>query len=281
MDAAQTIRDAVARVQALRLETQSNPALQVATSAVKLFQAQRFAGAYADLLQSAEYGSAAQFFLVELYSDKDYSQRDLQFARIARGLQTFFPGQVVATAVALAELHILSEELDHQMALVWMQTDATIAADDVERYITAWNTVSRSEDRNRQLEMVLRMGAEIDHLTRTPGLRLMLRMMRRPANAMGLGSLQSFLEAGFDTFASMSGKESRATEFLQTIRTRESQWFERLFSTDTLACATELRACLAAAAAPTLTPVLSAQPITNADPAAAGQTAPPLQPPPV
>ena len=269
MDAAQTIRDAVARVQALRLETQSNPALLAATSAVKLFQAQRFAGAYADLLQSQEYGSAAQFFLVELYSDKDYSQRDLQFARIARGLQTFFPGQVVATAVALAELHILSEELDHQMALVWMQsgtgtgTDSAVSTDDVERYITAWNTVSRSEDRNRQLEMVLRMGTEIDHLTRAPGLRLMLRMMRRPANAMGLGSLQSFLEAGFDTFASMSGKESRATEFLQTIRTRESQWFARLFSSDRLACATELRACLAAATTPALTPVLSAQPITN------------------
>lgn len=267
MDAAQTIRDAVARVQALRLETQSKPALLAATSAVKLFQAQRFAGAYADLLQSQEYGSAAQFFLVELYSDKDYSQRDLQFARIARGLQTFFPGQVVATAVALAELHILSEELDHQMALVWMQTeveaDPAMAGDDVERYITAWNTVSRSEDRNRQLEMVLRMGTEIDHLTRAPGLRLMLRMMRRPANAMGLGSLQSFLEAGFDTFASMSGKESRATEFLQTIRTRESQWFARLFSSDRLACATELRACLAAAITPALTPVLSAQPITN------------------
>ncbi len=277
MDAAQTIRDAVARVQALRLETQSNPALLAATSAVKLFQAQRFAGAYADLLQSQEFGSAAQFFLVELYSDKDYSQRDLQFARIARGLQTFFPAQVVATAVALAELHILSEELDHQMALVWMQTeaDAAAAGDDVERYITAWNTVSRSEDRNRQLEMVLRMGAEIDHLTRTPGLRLMLRMMRRPANAMGLGSLQSFLEAGFDTFASMSGKESRATEFLQTIRSRETQWFARLFSPDRQACATELRACLAAAATPALTPVLSAQPITHTEPA------PPLQPPPV
>ncbi|MBK7001114.1 MAG: hypothetical protein IPH35_14410 [Rhodoferax sp.] len=265
MDAAQTIRDAVARVQALRLETQSKPALLAATSAVKHFQAQRFAGAYADLLQSQEYGSAAQFFLVELYSDKDYSQRDLQFARIARGLQTFFPGQVVATAVALAELHILSEELDHQMALVWMQTetDSAVETDNVERYITAWNTVGRVEDRNRQLEMVLRMGAEIDHLTRTPGLRLMLRMMRRPANAMGLGSLQSFLEAGFDTFASMSGKESRATEFLQTIRTRESQWFARLFSTDRLACVSELRACLAAATTPALTPVLSAQPITN------------------
>jgi len=120
MDAAETIRNSVARVTALRRAAAAHDDLQAANRAVKRLQARRFAGTYADLLESSEYSGAARFFLDELYSDKDYSLRDAQFSRIAGALQTFFPEQVVATAVALAELHALTEELDQEMALAWL-----------------------------------------------------------------------------------------------------------------------------------------------------------------
>jgi hypothetical protein len=186
------------------------------------------------------------FFLEDLYSDKDYSLRDEQFARIAGALQRLFPQQVVATAVSLAELHMLTEELDRQMAMAWMaslEDDGEV--DRIARYVACWLSVGREKDRYRQLEMVLNVGSELDRLTRTPGLRLMLRMMRRPASTMGLGSLQTFLESGFDTFAQMSGKGARAKEFLRTIELRESAWIKQLSGGDIPACVAELSACLA------------------------------------
>ncbi|APW41646.1 FFLEELY motif protein [Rhodoferax saidenbachensis] len=244
MDAAQTIRNAVARVTALRAQTQADLHLHSATVAVKKFQALRFAGTYDDLLGSKEYGSATRFFLEELYSDKDYSLRDAQFARIAGALQTFFPQQVVATAVSLAQLHALTEELDHQMALVWTGSSSGTEARDAASYVRAWNTVGQSEERKRQLDVVLTVGQELDRLTRTPGLRLMLKMMRRSALAAGLGSLQTFLESGFDTFAGMSGKGQRALEFLGIIRARESVWIARLFASDAVTSESALRECL-------------------------------------
>lgn len=244
MDATHTIRDAVARVENLRSQAQSTPELHVATMAIKRFQARRFAGTYADLIDSKEYGGATRFFLEELYSDQDYSLRDAQFGRIAGALQTFFPAQVVATAVSLAHLHVLTEELDHQMAAAWLQESSSRETDDVSRYMRAWKAVGRADDRQRQLEDVVSVGSELDRLTRTPGLRLMLKMMRRPAIATGLGSLQSFLESGFDTFHSMSGKGSHAKAFLQQIHNRESRWIALLFSPDIAACAGELRRCL-------------------------------------
>lgn len=249
MDAAHTIRDALARVSTLRTEAMSNPNLHTAIKAVKRFQARRFSGTYADLQASADYGSAARFFLEELYSDSDYSLRDAQFARIAGALQTFFPHQVVATAVSLAQLHALTEELDHQMAAVWAHCGSEDEADPdfISRYMCAWKTIGRSEDRTRQLEVVLEVGAELDQLTRTRGLRLMLKMMHRPAMAAGLGSLQHFLEMGFDTFAGMSGRGERAREFLALVRQRESLWLSRLFSSDSVLCESELRDCLALA----------------------------------
>lgn len=244
MDAAHTIRDAVARVENLRLQAQSTPDLHVATMTIKRFQARRFAGTYADLIDSVEYSGATRFFLEELYSDQDYSLRDAQFGRIAGALQTFFPSQVVATAVSLAHLHVLTEELDHQMAVAWMQESSPPNTDDVSRYMNAWKAVGRAEDRQRQLEDVLSVGRELDRLTRTPGLRLMLKMMRRPAIAAGLGSLQSFLETGFDTFHKMSGKGAQAQAFFQQIHARESRWLALLFSPDATPCASELRRCL-------------------------------------
>ena len=247
MDAAHTIRSAVAQVGAIREGATSNPDIRAALIVVKAFQAKRFAGTYTDLLCSHEYGNAARFFLEDLYSDKDYSQRDSQFSRIAGALQRLFPQQVVTTAVALAELHLLTEELDWQMAAKWQLYSNRQDSSEIARYIACWRDVGRTSDRVRQLEMVLSVGKDLDRLTRTPGLRWMLRMMRGPARAGGMGSLQGFLESGFDTFANMSGKGRSAADFLSTIRTRESSWIQRLYESDATECEENLRNCLSKA----------------------------------
>lgn len=244
MDAAHTIRAAVARVKAIREDATANPGLRAALVDVKSFQSARFSGTYDDLLRSAEYAAAARFFLVDLYSDKDYSKRDAQFSRIAGAMQRLFPQQVVATAVALAELHLLTEEMDWQMAVKWQLSPTTSEKEKAARYIVCWRDVGRTVDRVRQLEMVLSVGKDLDRLTRTPGLRLMLRMMRGPAKAGGMGSLQGFLETGFDTFANMSAQGGSSAKFLNTIRTRESYWIQRLSDGDATECEANLQLCM-------------------------------------
>jgi hypothetical protein len=77
-------------------------------------------------------------------------------------------------------------------------------------------------------------------LTRLPGLRLMLKMMRGPATAAGLGALQRFLEAGFDTFGGIARSRSGVATFLATIREREQHLLHLLFDADLVACETEL-----------------------------------------
>lgn len=244
MEAAQIIRDAVARVSDLRRRCAQDPSLAAAIFAVKAFQARRFAGTYADLLAGETYRHAARFFLVELYSDKDYSDRDAQFGRIAGGLQTLFTKQVVATAVSLAQLHLLTEELDHAMGLAWQESNIAATASPAERYVEVWRSVGRRVDRARQLAMVLRIGEDLGRLTRLPGLRLVLRMMRKPAHAAGLGSLQEFLESGFDTFAEMSHQTRGVETFLSIIEEREAELIDLLFEGAPVTCVTKLDAIL-------------------------------------
>ena len=236
MSTAQTIRQAVAEVQRLREESRTLPDIGTAVTYLKRFQARRFAGSYADLLASSEHGAAARFFLDELYSDRDYRERDSQFARIAGAVEKLFPRDVAETAASLARLHALTESLDHGMA----RAVPLIGIDDAAGYVRAWKATGRPEDRRRQLAWVVALGTEMTRLARLPGLRMMLKMMRGPASAAGLQSLQGFLERGFETFSAVTRLEGGAEQLLATIRTREQQLMDLLFEADPVACETEL-----------------------------------------
>ncbi len=238
MSAKQTIQTAVEKVAQLRQLASDTAGLAQAVSEIKAFQAQRFNGTYSDLLHTPQYQPATQFFLEELYSEKDYSQRDAQFSRIAGTLERMFPKQVVETAVSLAELHSLTEDLDLAMAKSWLNSSVktTKSSGDIDRYITAWQHVGRRTDRDAQLSGALRVGQELVTLTRTPGLRMALKMMRKPASLAGMAALQHFLESGFDTFAAMgpkkpskSGQPEGPAYFLETVKKREAALIDQLF----------------------------------------------------
>ena len=231
---ADQIREALQAVAQLRQQHGVNPLLKQASIDIKRFQARRFQASYADLLLSPRYKTAATFFLHELYGDQDYAERDQQFARIATSIVRLFPQAVVNAAAALAQVHALTEQLDDLMAQQWLKENAQDG--DCARYIRCWRSVADSTARHRQLDVVQLLGQALDRLTRKPGLRTLLKLMRGPANAAGLSSLQRFLEAGFDAFADMRG----ADEFLECIRLRETEWIRSLFEDAPVACETKL-----------------------------------------
>ncbi len=228
-----SINAALAIVHELQDLQRQQPVLLSMVQAVKRAQCFRFERSYADVLAHRDWANAAQFFLQELYADRDFSKRDAQFVRIAPAIERLFPHSVVRLAATLAQLHALSEQLDHRMALALLatprsaQTDAAIRSE----YPRAWRTVGQRGAREEQLALVEHLGEELAKITRVKGLRMLLRMMRSPANAAGLEHLQSFLERGFDTFAVMQRSRTGAAGFLSTISGRERDWMTRLFDT--------------------------------------------------
>lgn len=229
MDAARTIRESMEAVAALRASAAAQPALGAAVAAIKRAQAARFRRCYSDLLASKDFGPAACFFLEELYGEADYSERDQQFARIAGTLATVFPASVVATAVALAQLHALTEELDHSMAAQCLRHGVDPLAFGADDYIWTWHSVGRRPDRERQLSGVIELGRDLTELTRQPGLALLLKLMRRPAASAGMAPLQQFLERGFAIFAALSRSQGRVDAFLSAVARRESAWLTSMF----------------------------------------------------
>jgi hypothetical protein len=237
-----SIAHSLQQVEALRSRRSTSPELAQRTQQLRLWQSQRFRRTYADILQDAQMGPAALFFLTELYSDQEYSQRDAQFARIAGTLERLFPQSVVHTATLLAQLHALSETLDACMAMCWvhgLRGKATGLSDalpfDSSIGLTTyqqlwWSCLSHpgfQQARQEQLLATNELGRQLHKHTQVPGLRLMLKMMRAPASAAGLHDLQRFLERGFDTFGQL-GRAGKVPMFLSTVTERESAWIANM-----------------------------------------------------
>lgn len=197
-----------------------DPVLALRVRRIKQFQHTRFERTYADMLADPRYAAAARFFLDDLYGPADFARRDDEFARIVPALVRLFPENIVATVMALAQLHSLSESLDTEMA-----RNIDEGPIDGATYGRAWRSVGRRQDRERQVDLMLEVGAALDRYTRSAVLRHSLRLMRGPSQAAGLASLQRFLETGFETFRAMKG----ATVFLEAVAARERDLSRRLF----------------------------------------------------
>ena len=78
----------------------------------------------------------------------------------------------------------------------------------------------------RQIALTQSIGGALDQLARKPLLRGLLRMMRTPAVAGGVGGLHEFLERGYAAFAHM--KDGQA--FIQSIAKRELVEHEQLMA---------------------------------------------------
>jgi hypothetical protein len=224
------IRGHLHTVAQLRAARQADPALAERVRAVKTYQARRFEHTYADLLASPRYRGAARFFLEELYGPQEFAERDAQFARVVPALVRIFPHQVVHTVEQLGQLHALSEALDDATAH-HLPPSPPAAQLDAAAYVAAWQGAGRPPAREQQIALTQAIGKSLDGFTRSRLMRSSLRLMRGPAQAAGLASLQRFLETGFDAFGAMKG----ADDFLRWVSEREHALAAALFAPEALA----------------------------------------------
>ena len=222
------LRENFAHARAERDAANGVPRMAADRMAVRAFQQARLAATHADLLASSEFGPAAHFFLTELYSTEDLTQRDADIERVIKILVRFLPDKALATLAAALEMDALSERLDGQMvtALRSVQNNGEPLKIDGNRYQRAYRRVGQQELRLRQMALTQSIGAALNHLARKPLLRGLLRMMRTPAVAGGVGGLHEFLERGYAAFAHM--KDGQV--FIRSIAQRELVEHDRLMA---------------------------------------------------
>ena len=195
-------------------------------SPLRAWQGERLARSFGDLRQNPRYRAAAEFFVNELYGAEDATWRDRDLARMLPKLKAWLPGHMLETVAGALELDLLSHELDLTVSYELVRARVPPGGITGATYAAAYRAAGDRPARERQLELLLAVGHELDRIVKKPLIYAILRLARRPARAAGLDRLQSFLEHGFAAFAA----RGEADEFLAEIERRERQVMTRLFA---------------------------------------------------
>lgn len=217
------LRDQLSRTQAAH-RAREDAAHAEALTRIEQWQKQRLLHTYADLSAEPRYRQATDFFIQELYAPADLAQRGHDLERMYPTMVRVLPDSVLETVARAIELEALTLELDLAMAQV-APAEVTV---DAHTYGDLYRAAGQYDQRERQIELIVETGHDLDRVTHNPVIYATLKMTRLPAILAGLENLQNFLESGFDSFRRMGGAE----EFLRTIERRERRIMESLIAGD-------------------------------------------------
>ena len=188
------------------------------------WQLQRLTITFDDLYRHHGYRHAVEFFVSDLYGGLDFRQRDQEMERVAPVMIRFLPDRALVALAEAFELQALSLEYDVAMAQY-------MAAEGIEElgmpeYGQVYRACSDRAGRERQIQLIQKLGRDLRPLVRKPVINALLRMLRGPAHAAGFGNLQEFLENGLASFRALEDPD----HFVDTIFDREWVAMERLFA---------------------------------------------------
>lgn len=197
-------------------------------SPLRRWQTERLARSFADFLAEPRMRPAAEFFLSDLYSDRDFSGRDRDVALVMPLMARLLPENLLVAATDAIELAVLSHAFDLRLAehlATRAQPSSPISESD---YAQAYRATGCRRLRHHQIELILEVGHTLDAAVKRHGVYRLLKASRLPAKLAGLSELQGFLERGFAAFDRLGGAE----EFLARIAEREQAVSRRLFDGD-------------------------------------------------
>ncbi len=206
--------------QAGRLDEAAFPT--AAFEALQAFQRERLARSYDEFARDERYRAAVVFFLDELYGGREAHERDQQVEAALPVFDRFLPARLKTALADAFRLQALSLELD--IALAEALSKGGWETVDTPAYVSVYPAVPRAR-RETQIALIHTLALELERAVRLPMVHGLVRGMRRPAAALGFGTLQSFLERGLAAFRTMGDVGA----FAETVRDRETDIMERLY----------------------------------------------------
>jgi len=189
------------------------------------WQTARLKNTHQDLYSNPAYRGGIDFLLQELYGAHDFSARDRDLERIFPKLVKWLPESLLMTASNLVELNLLTQQLDESLAVALHEhfPDEEISE---RAYTQCYPKAALITLRQRQLELVDRVGDLLDRHAGNPILRFSLNVSERPAKKAGLHALHSFLTRGLEAFGAMDDVQT----LMRTLIQREQTILSRIYS---------------------------------------------------
>jgi hypothetical protein len=192
------------------------------------WQSKRLERTHADLLASPRYGPASRFFIEEIYAARDFSQRDQDIEYLYGLMSRLLPDILLGLVRNAVEINDLTNALDEALLKALLQGLGVTDRITEQLYAQAYRICDNYAERLYQIELLVKIGRQVDLSTRLPLVGTALRLARAPARQAGWEDLHDFLDRGFRAFKRMHG----AGKFLNTVQERETLILERIFASD-------------------------------------------------
>jgi hypothetical protein len=196
------------------------------TIMLRTWQTERLMRTYADFLSSRRYGPASRFFVTDLYGVRKFRQRNYDIEYMYKLMRRFIPDILLVLVRNAIEVYHLTDELDQELLNVMIANLGVKDEITEEIYAEAYRMCDNYAERQRQIELLLEIGRQVDLSTHFPPIGLALRLARGPAYHAGWDELHDFLERGYKAFKHMGS----AKKFLEAIRTREYRILDRIYA---------------------------------------------------
>src|SRR5688572_29761468 len=145
---------------------------------LRAWQTRRLAQTFSDFLADARTRPAAEFFLTDLYGERDFSGRDRDVARIMPLMSRLLPESLLVAAADAIELAVLSHAFDVRMAEALAQRPRPTAPITLSDYGRAYRLVGKPRLRRHQIGLILGVGHMLDAAVHKHGVFKLLRASR-------------------------------------------------------------------------------------------------------
>ncbi len=220
---AQRLRHLLEQNRTLQQAEESDPEFLARLRELQAWQCRRLEQSHADLAAQPRYTAGIAFFIDDLYAPRDFSDRDADVEQALPYMVRLLPERVLATAADALNLQVLTRQLDRNMVKALFD-ELSVETIDIPAYAEAYRICNEFEARRKQIRLIAELAERLESYVHSRLLFTTLRMAHGPANLMGLGDLQSFLERGFRAFRQMRG----SSNFVTTIVSRETRFLERI-----------------------------------------------------
>lgn len=212
----------------LRHEAVDSAGLEPRLAAVRAWQSRRLSHSYADLLAHERYAPACRFFLEDLYSARDFSQRDHDMLQMYDLLRRYVPAGLLEPLTLTVQVHALTQQLDARLVTMLFDEMGVTGELTSAAYAQAYRRCDNYAERLEQIELIYRVGQLLEGVVKQPLTGTTLALMAGPARRAGWADLTGFLERGFRAFKHLRG----ARPFLELVRRRETEYLDRIYAGD-------------------------------------------------
>lgn len=189
------------------------------------WQTERLKRTYTDMLEDARFASACQFFLTDIYSARDFRQRDHDVEDLHSWLSRFIPAPMLGLINGSMELNELTNTLDQELLSrleTRLDVEGTITE---EQYAAAYRRCENYDRRIFQIELLVKLLNQAAEGARFPLVGPTLRMARGPALRAGWSELYDFVTRGYQAFRSMRSPQI----FIHTVEKREMRILSAIY----------------------------------------------------